>query len=679
MYRLSFDEGFLSLLEKIWDQNPTLLKIERIDPDSIDMYNFREEFIKSSNVADTSADANANVELRTISTLGSEKTKPLSKIDSLDFLYRKMKDMYGSDVAQDYMYRILTKEINVQDVVEIEKPYCWAFDTFDLLHIGLPFIRNYPSEPAKHSDTFLQHAIQLVQFAASQLVGATAIPNVLITYAHLLKQDSCDPDYPVPHWKHEPELFKRYVEQRFQEFVFSLNQPLRQNQSCFTNITIFDRPFLSQLCDMYGVDTEFAMMVQEMFLETFNKLCRKHVTTFPIVTVQLKTAQGQIEDIETFEKVVDYNLEFGHINIFSAEELTALSSCCRLISDVSDIIKAKSSEHQNLIGGSSLKVGSSGVCTVNLPRISLDIRATHEIENLDTESKLALFLRVLRERAEIAYRVNHTRRKIIEERIAQGLMPLYTHNLITLKNQYSTLGFVGLYEAVELLDIDPMSTDGEIAYREILKAMEEESNNAIVRYGYRCNVEQIPGESTAIRFTDADRSIYHDLPYRLYSNQFIPLSSDVLLTDRVARQAQCERNCTGGSILHISVEQRLSRDAMRRILSYVIRKGVRYFAINFFIAQCVNKHYSTGRSELCPVCGQQIAERFTRIVGFLRPVSSWHARRREEFFTRHAVSDTEIASAENNMEIVSEVGKEAMVNSLAASLSSSELANYNCH
>lgn len=644
MYRLPYDGDFLSLISEIDATYPKLLVIEAIDSGALDTVAFRKRFIMSSNVADTSADANANVELKTISTLASEKLKPFVKLDSYNYLFIKMKEAYGLERAQQYMRMVLMKQLNVQDVVDIEKPYCWAFDMFDLLHIGLPFITNYPSRPAKHSDTFLQHAIQLVQFAASQLVGATAIPNVLIAYADLLMKDSLDPSYPIPHYKEEPELFRRYVEQRFQEFVFALNQPLRQNQSCFTNITIFDTPFLTKLCNMYGTDAEFAMMVQHMFCETFNKLCETQMTTFPVLTAQLKVTGGKVDDEEFFEKIVEYNLAFSEFNIFAAEELTALSSCCRLINDVRDIIKAKETEHQNLIGGSSLKVGSSGVVTVNLARISLDI-LRHIDKSTGGRHLVAAFIDELRERARVAYEINHVRRMMIEESITHGLMPLYSCGLITLKNQYSTLGFNGLYEAIELLGIDPLSECGEETMLEILSVLEEESNRAITRYGYRCNVEQIPAETTAIKFAEADKYLYPSLPYSIYSNQFIPLSTDTLVTERIRRQVLCESKCTGGSILHLNVEQRLSKEAMSRLLRYCIAQGVRYFAVNYFIALCSNHHYSVTRDQICPVCLSKITERFSRVVGFLRPVSSWHAKRREEFYERAQLSSSELEAA----------------------------------
>jgi len=645
MYMPAYDRNFLSLIENIERDFPFLLEIESIDKESLNTSLFRKRFLESNNVADTSADANANVELKTISTLSSEKVKSFNKLDSLNLLFTKMKELYGTKSALEYMEMVMSKQLNVQDVVDIDKPYCWAFDMFDLLHTGLPFVKNYPSLPAKHSDTFLQHSIQLVQFAASQMVGATAIPNVLIVYAHLLKQDSLDPDYPIPHWKEQPELFRRYVEQRFQEFVFALNQPLRQNQSCFTNITLFDMPFLTRLCEMYGTDAHFAMFIQDLFLSTFEKLCDKQMTTFPVLTAQIKTSGGNIDDEEFFKKIVRYNLPFAHINIFSAEELTALSSCCRLINDVSDIIKAKSTEHQNLIGGSSLKVGSTGVVTVNLARLALDTLNMYGC-CMSSDELLEIYLKELDRRAEIAYKINHVRRVIIEDGIKNRLMPLYDCGLISLKNQYSTLGFNGLYEAIEIMGVDPLSEHGEEVMNTILAKMEEVSNRAICTYGYRCNVEQIPAESTAIKFAQVDRYFYPNSNYKIYSNQFIPLTTDTTVIERIVRQVSCEHHCTGGSILHINVEQRLTEEAMERLLRYAIKKGVRYFAVNYFIALCVNRHYSATRADACPVCGAEIAERFTRVVGFLRPVSSWHKIRREEFYDRTAVTDIIIEGEE---------------------------------
>ena len=56
------------------------------------------------------------------------------------------------------------------------------------------------------------------------------------------------------------------------------------------------------------------------------------------------------------------NIEFGFINMYSGSTST-LSSCCRLRSD-------KSSEYFNSFGSGSTKIGSLGVCTINMPRLA---------------------------------------------------------------------------------------------------------------------------------------------------------------------------------------------------------------------------------------------------------------------------------------------------------------------
>ena len=39
---------------------------------------------------------------------------------------------------------------------------------------------------------------------------------------------------------------------------------------------------------------------------------------------------------------------------------------------------------------------------------------------------------------------------------------------------------------------------------------------------------------------------------------------------------------------------------------------------------------SVGKKDLCEVCGKEIVNNYTRVVGFLTNVKNWHKTRREE-------------------------------------------------
>ena len=243
----SYENDFQHFMLDMKDKYPkALFELNGISDDALDMTKFSRKYFLKKNVADTTIDGNANVQIKNVATYKSEVHKGLDKLNSLFLLWKIIKKNWGTSEANRLLEKEINKDINMQDSSHSFLPYCFAFDVNDILLNGLPFVTNYPSEPTKHSDVLLQHTIQLLQYAAPQMMGATAIPNFLIIYSAVLKKDSEDLTYPVPDYRTEKVLFKRYVEQRFQELVFLLNQPLRNgSQSTFTNITIFDSIFIT--------------------------------------------------------------------------------------------------------------------------------------------------------------------------------------------------------------------------------------------------------------------------------------------------------------------------------------------------------------------------------------------------------------------------------------------------
>jgi ribonucleoside-triphosphate reductase len=629
----SYDENFEHFMLDMKDKYPKIVfESEGISDESLDITKFAQNYFLKKNVADASVDANANVQIKNVATFKVEIHKGLDKLNSLYLLWKTAKKQWGIKEANRLCEKELNKDLNVQDFQNIFLSYCFAFDTIDLVTQGLPFITNKPSLPAKHADTFLRHAEQLVMFASRQMMGATAIPNILVIYSALLQRDLNDKTYHLSIYKDHPKYFEKYLRQEFQKFIYTLNQPIRDNQSCFTNITIFDSIFLKELCKSYiindkKIDFDFAMYIQKLFLEFFNEFNKESICTFPVITAQFKKdKEGNIEDQSFLDFIVKINMEFGHINIFSAENLTALSSCCRLLSNVEEIIKATKEENMNLIGGSSIKVGSFGVVTINLARIGLLCKGDKK-----------KFFELLETHARDAYKINHCRRLLIEDKIKQDQMPLYTSNFMKLENQYSTLGICGLYEAVYFMgyDLSKDSIEGKQLAIDILSFLQGISEEKMKVFGYRCNLEQIPAEQTASKLAKIDNILYKQNDFTLYGNQFIPLTNSTDIFNRISLQADFEKYFSGGAILHINLGEKISTTIqMKKLIKYIIKAGVQYFAINYFFSKCEKSHITLDTGKKCSICSSSIIERYTRIVGFLVPVSSWSAERRVEYNER---------------------------------------------
>lgn len=155
-----------------------------------------------------------------------------------------------------------------------------------------------------------------------------------------------------------------------------------------------------------------------------------------------------------------------------------------------------------------------------------------------------------------------------------------------------------------------------------------------VKYGCSHNVEQIPGESTAVKLAAKDRLLNINDKYDLYSNQFIPLTIDANLLDRLEIQGKFDKHFSGGSIAHINLEKRIEKvELMENLIESAIKKGVIYFAVNYVINSCDNNHITIGSNvKSCSVCQSKNISQFTRVVGFLTNVKDWNETRREKDF-----------------------------------------------
>jgi ribonucleoside-triphosphate reductase len=268
------------------------------------------------------------------------------------------------------------------------------------------------------------------------------------------------------------------------------------------------------------------------------------------------------------------------------------------------------------------------VCTINLPRAAF--KADKTTLQGDIAERTEVFLTEVVHLVNTAGRVNHTKRKIVERRIANGNLPLYTLGFMDLKRQYSTVGVNGLNEALEILGYDIMTPEGQAFVVRILEIINAENDKLQKKYKAPHNCEQIPGENVSIKLAEKDRLLKYNDRYKIYSNQFIPLTTKADLLDRIHLQGLFDGHFSGGAIMHAIVEQRIT-DPQRIVdlIKYCARNGVVYWAINYNLQRCSDGHMSVGKGDSCAVCGATVVDNFTRVVGFLTSVRNWHKVRRE--------------------------------------------------
>lgn len=93
---------------------------------------------------------------------------------------------------------------------------------------------------------------------------------------------------------------------------------------------------------------------------------------------------------------------------------------------------------------------------------------------------------------------------------------------------------------------------------------------------------------------------------------------------------------TGGSALHLNLEEHLSKAQYRQLLRVAAHEGCNYFTFNIPNTVCndcgaIDKRYL----KECPQCGSRNVDYLTRIIGYMKRVSNFSAARQAEAERRH--------------------------------------------
>lgn len=602
--------------------------------DNLNFSSFIDHFTadNTGSVADVVMDQNANSHTKDVRTLLSDMTKPHTKLLSLNKIFYEIKKKYGLQTARSWFEGEWNGQFYLHDAHSASlMPYCFAYDLDQIAERGLYFISKYKPRAPKHLTTFNDHILETISWLSNRTSGAVGLPSYLI-YSFYFWHKDVENGY----YLKDPTY---YAKQCFQKFIYDLNQPyLRITECAFTNITIMDRPYLISLFGerqypdgSYVIDyVEEIIEYQKLFMETVSEIREEMMFTFPVLTYSLLFQNGKFVDENFARWCCDHNMKWCDSNFYVGNDVTSLSSCCRLINDFSKLDGFISS-----IGGGSLKIGSVKVNTINLRRIALESKDING--NLDED----LYIENLREKVELDIKVLDVVRSIIKRNIEKGLLPNYTTGLIDLKHQFNTIGINAMYETLQDFGYIGVDETGNHFYTEdaerfstkILDTINEVKDSQ--DFDYSINVEAVPGERCAVILCKKDKLMYHtDESQLMYSNQWIPLVEKCTLNEKIKLGSLLDKKVGGGQIAHITVEGDFASEQQAwDTLNYIADKGVLYFAYNKRISVCSSEHAFNG--EVCPVCGGRAVDYFTRIVGYLVPTSCYSSERKLEESERY--------------------------------------------
>ena len=89
--------------------------------------------------------------------------------------------------------------------------------------------------------------------------------------------------------------------------------------------------------------------------------------------------------------------------------------------------------------------------------------------------------------------------------------------------------------------------------------------------------------------------------------------------------------CDGGQALHANLDEHLSKKQYLKLIDFAIKEGTNYFTFNIPISECKScGHVVNAPIDKCPKCGSENIDYWTRIIGYLRPVSAFSNPRKIE-------------------------------------------------
>lgn len=583
-------------------------------------------------------DNNANKASKSVTRVEAECDNANHKIAGHDFLYRMMKQLYGKEEATRLSAEMYDYTLGINDSTKLTKIYCFCISGMPLVlegrkgTIGDPVCR-----PAKHLHSYVSMLAGTIhELSNNHLAGAVAVGSFFFDVARVMIMDG----YSLDDIKDKTGAGRKYMTQMFQQFVFDVNDKTRTGcESPFTNLSFFDRPKMRGMLedlewyfDETGKDLDY---IQEYVME-----CQRVMMdfmdigdpstglpfTFPVQTVCIaKDDDGNIMDMEFVNDLCKRPVH--HYNILVSKGLRT-ASCCRLLSDAEMIDSAGSVN--SFGGGGALSMGSHRVVCINLNRCAIMSETEEDFVNrLD-----ALVLDCVK--------ILKAHKDLIQRLTDIGRQPKITDGTLDLSRCFSTVGILGIWEMFQTLE-KKFGADEERDVR-VMKHFNETCLKAGKQYGLNVNIEAIPGEAMAERFCKADKLLFGDkvVPYELYSNQTIPLTERVDVYDRMDKDGRINLLLTGGGIVHLTIGERITPEQALNLIKYAVKSCCEHFALNLVHSMCEDGHVSEGKYTTCPVCGKPVVDYALRIVGFLRPVSSWSKARKNEFYERYIIQNNTI-------------------------------------
>lgn len=618
---------------------------------------YMDEYIDSNENAATmsNTDGNANTSAKNVATLEPEVFKDDFRTIQRYRMKRKLKQMYP-EVAYDYERDIEGHEIYVHDEASTPtlKQYCMAVSLYPLMLEGCGVLdKTTPSEP-NDLQSFSGQLVNSIFTLSAQCKGAVAVGSYFIALNYYIIAE-----YGEKWYEHLDDVvtssnckksrtMRNMIEKAFKQFVCGINQPAgnRGYQSPFTNISYYDHTYFSSLFGTFyypdGTQPEWEAVdaLQRLFMNWFNQWRLRQLVAFPVETMAMvyDPKTGDIIDKDYKDLTAEMYAKGHSFFTYISDSADSLASCCRLRNELAENTFSPTS------GMTGIKTGSANVITLNVNRIIQNYFGPCKHEEVvkkelwNDSVHRSEFVKYLTSILERVYKYHIAYKTMLYEWESKGAYASSNGGFINIKDLYSTIGINGLNEAARFLGLEVSNNPEYIQFLQLVLGTIKEQNKKHSIHDkkrpFLFNSECVPAESLGGKNYRWDKSDGYWVPEdeNLYNSYFYNAHDNTSVLDKfVLHGRQTASYCDGGSALHCNLQDHLSKEQYLKLIDFAVSQGTNYFTFNIPNSQCDDCHFITKHPiKVCPKCGGSHITQYTRIIGYLRPITAFGSDRKIE-------------------------------------------------
>ena len=592
-----------------------------------DKLDFLTSYCDASNAATGSKyDANANVEKKNIATLIGELPKQNFIRLNRRLLTDRIRDVYGRELSDKYIHLLKNHFIYKNDETSMAN-YCASITMYPWLLEGTKGIGGNSTRPT-NLKSYCGGFVNMVFIVSSMLSGACATPEFLMYMDYFIRKEYGEDYYlrsgDQADLSTKKRTIKKVITDCFEQIVYSINQPTgaRNFQAVFWNISYYDKYYFESLFGEFRFPDgtkpcwESLSWLQKTFMKWFNAERLKTPLTFPVETMALLTKDGEPRDAEYGDLTAEMYAEGHSFFTYISDNADSLSSCCRLRNEIQD------NGFSYTLGAGGVSTGSKSVLTINLNRC-IQYAVKNSIH----------YLTYLEEVIDLVHKVQTCYNENLKDLQKKGMLPLFDSGYINLSRQYLTIGVNGLVEAAEYLGITINDNPEYEKFVQEILGLVETYNKKYRTKDLMFNCEMIPAENVGVKHAKWDREDGYVVPRECYNSYFYVVEDESLnIIDKIRLHGRRYiDHLTGGSALHMNLEEHLTKEQYRHLLHVAAIEGCNYLTFNIPNTICnecghIDKRYM----KKCPHCGSENVDYLTRVIGYMKRVSNFSQARQRE-------------------------------------------------